>query len=66
MVLAGLALDYCVYYSALDALKLGFRTTVVEDACRGIDSPPGSLKARLEEMRKAGVRFIKAADVEES
>jgi hypothetical protein len=38
----------------------------VEDACRGIDTPPGSLKARLEEMRKAGARILKAADVEGS
>ena len=64
--LAGLALDVCVYYSAMDALGLGFHTVVVEDACRGIDSPPGSLKARLEEMRKAGARIMRAAEVEES
>ena len=64
--LAGLALDVCVYYSAMDALKLGFHTVAVEDACRGIDTPPGSLKASLEEMRKAGARILKAADVEGS
>jgi nicotinamidase/pyrazinamidase len=64
--LAGLALDVCVYYSAMDALKLGFHTVVVEDACRGIDTPPGSLQARLEEMRKAGARILRAADVEGS
>jgi nicotinamidase/pyrazinamidase len=64
--LAGLALDVCVYYSAIDALKLGFHTVVVEDACRGIDTPPGSLKARLEEIRKAGARILRAADVEGS
>jgi nicotinamidase-related amidase len=43
---------------------LGFDVTLVEDACRGIDSPPGSLKARLEEMKKAGVHILKAADVD--
>ena len=64
--LAGLALDVCVYYSAVDALKLGFHTVVVEDACRGIDNPPGSLKARLEEMRSSGVYILTAADVEGS
>jgi len=62
--LAGLALDVCVYYSAMDALKLGFHTVVVEDACRGIDSPPGSLKDRLEEMKRAGAQILGAADVE--
>jgi nicotinamidase/pyrazinamidase len=64
--LVGLALDVCVYYSVMDALKLGFRTVVVEDACRGIDSPPGSLKARLEEMRRAGAQILRAAEVEEN
>jgi len=64
--LAGLALDVCIYYSAMDALKLGFQTVVVEDACRGIDTPPGTLKTCLEEMRSAGVRILKAAEVEES
>lgn len=66
MYLAGLALDVCVYYSAIDALGLGFDVTLVEDACRGIDTPPGSLKARLEEMKKAGVHILKAVDVEVS
>lgn len=61
--LVGLALDVCVYYSALDALRLGFDVSLVEDACRGIDTPPGSLKARLDEMKKAGVHILKAADV---
>jgi nicotinamidase/pyrazinamidase len=63
--LTGLALDVCVFYSAMDALKLGFHTLVVEDACRGIDTPPGSLKTCLEKMRSAGVRILKAAEVEE-
>jgi nicotinamidase/pyrazinamidase len=64
--LAGLALDVCVYFSAMDALKLGFRTFVVEDACRGIDTPPGSLNARLDEMLAAGAGILKATEVEES
>jgi len=58
--LVGLALDVCVYYSAMDAVRLGFDVILVEDACRGIDTPPGSLQARLEEMSKAGVRIVKA------
>jgi nicotinamidase/pyrazinamidase len=63
--LVGLALDVCVYFSAMDALRLGFQTFVVEDACRGIDSPAGSLNARLQEMRAAGAGILKAAEVEE-
>jgi nicotinamidase/pyrazinamidase len=62
--LAGLALDVCVFYSAMDAIRLGFRTTIVADACRGIDSPPGSLSSRLEEMGRKGVRFVEASELE--
>ncbi len=54
--LAGLATDVCVYHSAMDALRLGFGVFLVEEACRGIDQPPGSLKERLAEMKAAGVR----------
>ena len=43
--LCGLATDYCVGYTALDALELGFRTIVVEDCCRGID-PDGITKTK--------------------
>jgi nicotinamidase/pyrazinamidase len=49
---AGLATEYCVKYSVLDAIKLGFNVCVIQDACRGID-PKESAKA-LEEMVKAG------------
>ena len=55
VVLAGLATDFCVGFSALDARKLGFRVTVVESACRAIDLQ-GSLARMKEEWRKAGVR----------
>jgi len=54
IVLAGLATDFCVAYSALDAVAQGFRTTVRLDACRGIDLG-GSLQAMTERMRTAGV-----------
>jgi len=62
----GLALDVCVFYTVMDALKLGYQTTVVEDACRGIDTPAGSLRARLDEMAAAGAHILKAGEVEES
>lgn len=54
LVLAGLATDFCVAYSALDAVRLGFETTVVMDACRAIDLG-GSLAAAEAQMREAGV-----------
>jgi nicotinamidase/pyrazinamidase len=60
LVLVGLATDFCVAYSALDAARLGFDTTVVRDACRAIDLG-GSLAAAEEQMRKAGVVFTESA-----
>jgi nicotinamidase/pyrazinamidase len=56
LTLVGLATDFCVNYSALDAARLGFEVTVREDLCRAIDLE-GSLAAAREAMRKAGVRL---------
>ena len=52
----GLATDFCVAYSALDAARLGFSATVLEGACRAIDLN-GSLADAREKMRAAGVRL---------
>lgn len=54
IALAGIATDFCVAYSALDAVKLGFKVRVVEDASRAIDLD-GSLAAQMAKMRGAGV-----------
>jgi len=54
LVLTGLATDFCVAYSALDAARLGFGVTVKLQACRAIDLN-GSLAAALTQMRAAGV-----------
>ena len=61
--LAGLATDFCVAWSALDARKAGFETYVIEDACRGIDTQ-GSLAKAWADMTKAGVKRIQSADIE--
>jgi nicotinamidase/pyrazinamidase len=58
VVLAGLATDYCVKFTALDAVAAGFETLVVEDACRGVDLRPGDVAASLVELEHAGVRRI--------
>ena len=55
--LVGLATDYCVAFSALDAEKLGYAVTVRLDMARGIDSD-GSLNAALDKMSKAGVNLV--------
>jgi nicotinamidase/pyrazinamidase len=54
ITLAGLATDFCVAYSAMDAVRQGFAVTVRLDACRGIDLN-GSMDAMLGKMREAGV-----------
>ncbi|TDK51084.1 bifunctional nicotinamidase/pyrazinamidase [Antarcticimicrobium luteum] len=54
LTLAGLATDFCVHFSAVDAARLGFEVTVRLDACRAIDLD-GSLQAALQAMEKAGV-----------
>jgi nicotinamidase/pyrazinamidase len=62
VVLAGLATDFCVAYSALDAARLGFATSVVADASRAIDLD-GSLAEAERRMAEAGVRSMKAAEL---
>jgi nicotinamidase/pyrazinamidase len=59
----GLATDYCVKFTALDAQKLGFRTTVIEDACRGVERKPGDVDRAIEEMRQAGVRIATSGEI---
>ena len=58
----GLATDFCVAWTALDARKAGFKAYVIEDASRGIDLN-GSLKAAWDKMTKAGVKRIQSSDI---
>lgn len=57
LVLAGLATDFCVRYSAVDARKLGFEVMLAADACRGIDLD-GSLAAAMDDMTSCGVTVM--------
>ena len=54
--LMGLATDYCVKFSALDAAEQGFQTHVISAGCRGIDLEPGDVQKAWDEMRQAGVQ----------
>jgi nicotinamidase/pyrazinamidase len=63
LFLAGLATDFCVQYSALDARREGFEVFVVEDGVRGIDLD-GSLTSAWEHMAAAGVHRIREAHVD--
>lgn len=60
--LAGLATDFCVAWSAIDARKAGFAAYVIEDACRGIDTG-GSLATAWADMTSAGVERIQSSDI---
>jgi nicotinamidase/pyrazinamidase len=58
VVICGLALDYCVKFTALDALSLGFATTLVCDAARAVNLQPGDGERAVEELRAAGVTIV--------
>ena len=53
----GLALDYCVKYSTLDARQLGLNTHVIVDGCRGIELEPGDIDRALDELKHVGAVF---------
>ena len=63
LFVTGLATDFCVAWTALDARKAAFETYVIEDACRGIDLN-GSLAAAWREMQKNGVKRIQSTAIE--
>lgn len=57
LTIMGLATDYCVKFSVLDALKLGYQVTVVAAGCRGVELQPGDSEKALLEMELAGARI---------
>jgi nicotinamidase/pyrazinamidase len=63
--LAGLATDYCVAWSAEDAVRLGYEVVVIEDACRGIEIPLNGGRTTMDEARerleRLGVRIVTSA-----
>ena len=61
--IAGLATDYCVKFTALDAQSLNFKTSLIEDACRGVNVRPGDDRAAIVEMRLDGVRICQSTEV---
>jgi nicotinamidase/pyrazinamidase len=62
LYLAGLATDYCVLFSAMDALELGYRVTVIEDCCRGVDIRPGDSRKALVKIVAAGGRVTSSQE----
>lgn len=62
LVLLGLATDYCVKFTVLDAIGLGFGVTVVEDGCRAVNMAEGDGVRAFDEMRSAGAHVKALAD----
>jgi len=61
--LCGLATDVCVYFSAVDAQRLGFTTYLVENASRGVNVPEGNLTKALNDMKNQGIYIINSEQV---
>ncbi|HEX2522314.1 MAG TPA: bifunctional nicotinamidase/pyrazinamidase [Terriglobia bacterium] len=60
--LLGLTTDYCVKFTALDAVSLGFDAYVILDGCRGVNLRPGDVDRAVAEMRQNGVSFVRSTD----
>ena len=63
--IAGLTTEYCVTYSVLDALQLGFRPYVIVDACRGVNLEPDDIENALGTMRRAGAVLLSFKDLKD-
>jgi nicotinamidase/pyrazinamidase len=61
LIVGGLATDYCVRQSVLDARRHGFDVTLLEDAVKGVEVAPGDSARAIAEMRAAGVRVVGSA-----
>ena len=59
----GLATDYCVKFTSLDAVQFGFTTHLIEDASRGVNLHPDDVKNAINEVKRAGVEVIQSVDV---
>ncbi|MDR0497899.1 MAG: bifunctional nicotinamidase/pyrazinamidase [Treponema sp.] len=62
LLVGGLALDYCVLYSVVDSLRLGYKTFVIKEACMGIDIPAGSINNAVDQMKELGAVFVSVSD----
>jgi nicotinamidase/pyrazinamidase len=61
--IAGLATDYCVKFTALDAAQLGFKTHVIVDACKGVNLNAGDTEKAVEEMKSRGIQIITSKEI---
>jgi nicotinamidase/pyrazinamidase len=59
----GLATDYCVKFTAFDAVQMGFKTHFIEDASRGVNLTPGDVKHAISEMNRACIRIVQSQQI---
>ncbi len=59
----GLATDYCVKFTALDAVAAGFKTRLIEDGCRGVNLKPDDVANAVKEMRQQGIEIVRRETV---
>ena len=59
----GLATDYCVKFTALDARSLGIETSLIEDGCRGVELQAGDVERAVADVRAAGVQVVRGCDI---
>ena len=59
----GLATDYCVKFTALDAIDLGLKTNLIVDGCRGVDLKAGDVDAAILEMKSSGVVVMSSEEL---
>ncbi|MDR1507077.1 MAG: nicotinamidase [Treponema sp.] len=64
ILVGGLATDYCVFYSVMDSLRLGYKTLLLEDATAGVNFPEGSVDNAKKTMKAAGAVFVLSKDIE--
>ena len=62
--IVGLATDYCVKFSALDGINIGYDVYVVEDGCRGVNLSPTDSRDAVKEMKLKGVKIIESIDIQ--
>lgn len=63
LIIMGLATDYCVKFSVLDALQLGYEVELLAEGCRGVNLNPQDSQQAIDEMQQAGAKLITLADL---
>jgi nicotinamidase/pyrazinamidase len=63
ILVGGLATDYCVFYTVMDGIRLGYKVMVLEDGIAGVGFPPGSVGRAVETMKEGGAIFIASRDI---